>query len=106
MGKLTTTGADLAGTVNTGTLTSATSTAWFPFLGRMQLALWNTFSASIRAEISFDGGTTAIPLTYMGDAVIFSAPAAEVLECVEEGLLIRLTCISFTSGTCSWRLSR
>jgi hypothetical protein len=107
MGKASTTAPEAAGTVYTGTLASASSSAWVRALGRMRFSLWGTF-AGVRAvlECSFDGGTTVVPCTQLGSVVEFNAPCSEVLEEIEQDVLYRVTLLAIASGTVNWRISR
>jgi hypothetical protein len=82
------------------------STTWQEFSGRFNLHLAGTFVATVILERSFDGGVTAAPCTNLGAAVSFTAPASEILEAPETGVLYRLRCTAFTSGPISARLSQ
>ena len=82
------------------------ATPWQEFSGRFNLHLAGTFVATVILERSFDGGVTAAPCTNLGTAVSFTGPASEILEAPETGVLYRLRCTAFTSGTVQARLSQ
>jgi hypothetical protein len=107
MGKLYTSGDDRAYAALAGTFT-ATGQSAAVNLGRyFNLSLWGTFSAVVSLERSFDGGTTWLNCTRAdGTANSFSAAASLVCEEPEAGVLYRLNCTTYTSGTVSWRLSQ
>ena len=71
------------------------------------ISLWGTFVATVQLERSFDNGTTWLPLTANGSQVYrFSAPCSEPCDETEAGVLYRLNCTSFTSGTVNYRISQ
>lgn len=82
------------------------ATPWQEFSGRFNLHLAGTFVATVILERSFDGGVTAAPCTNLGAAVSFTGPASEILEAPETGVLYRLRCTAFSSGTVQARLSQ
>jgi hypothetical protein len=69
-----------------------------------------TYSATIRLERSFDGGTTwyVCGVGGAGAQAIYSAPNSDVSLVVgepERGVLYRLNCTAYTSGTIHYRMS-
>ena len=71
------------------------------------ISLWGTFVATIQLERSFDGGTTWLPLTAMGNQIYqFSAPCSETCVETEAGVLYRWNCTAYTSGTVNHRISQ
>ena len=97
----------------TGSLTSATQSGTYspeglgPVPAELNVSIWGTFSASVRLERSFDGGTTWLPLTAAGYSMYaWTAPASETLEEVEANVLYRFDCTAYTSGTINYRLSQ
>lgn len=93
----------------TGTFTATgASTSFTPVAGRgFNASLWGTFSGSVRLERSFDAGTTWLPLTAAGNALyVFTAAGSEVAEEPETGVLYRLSCTAFSSGTINYRISQ
>lgn len=71
------------------------------------VSLWGTFVGAVRLERSFDGGTTWLPLTAAGIALYaWTAPASEIAEEPETGVIYRLSCTAFTSGTINYRVSQ
>jgi hypothetical protein len=84
------------------------SASFTPLSGRgFNISLWGTFVAAIQLERSFDGGTNWLPLTAGGIQLFnWSAPASEVAQEDQNGVLYSLHCTSFTSGPVSYRLSQ
>ncbi|MFN7400340.1 MAG: hypothetical protein ACK5SX_15085 [Sandaracinobacter sp.] len=83
------------------------ATPWQEFSGRFNLHLAGTFVATVILERSFDGGATAAPCTRLGAAFSFTGPASEALpDAAEIGVLYRLRCVAFTSGSILARLSQ
>jgi len=81
-------------------LSSAVSSA--PF----NMALRGTFVGTVQLEASFDSGTNWIPVTALGTSITFTGPCKEVFEEPEAGVLYRLNCTAYTSGTINYRLSQ
>jgi hypothetical protein len=107
MGRLATGAEESARNVREGSLAAIGATAWMPFSGRFNLALGPAaFTGTVQVERSFDGGATAHPCTQGGVVQLFTAPATEVLEEPEPGVLYRLNCITYTAGPIAWRLSQ
>ena len=109
MGKPSTGAADSATLVVTGTLASVAAGSAFlaPSSGVFNLALWGTFSATLRFEKSYDGGTTWIPVSrdLTGTDATFVAPGSLQIRDTEAGNLYRVNCTAYTSGTVNYRLS-
>lgn len=96
----------------TGTFTATgSSNAIVPELASDKTgALYNvtlsgTFVGTVLVERSFDNGTTYHPLTALGSGISFTAPCSESFEECETGVLVRLRCSAYTSGTITYRLS-
>jgi hypothetical protein len=96
----------------TGTFTATGQSASFtPTVGigklvpAFNMSLWGTFVATIALERSFDAGTTWLPLTALGNAISFTGAATEVFDEPESGVIYRLNCTAYTSGTVNYRLS-
>jgi hypothetical protein len=109
MGKRTTTGNELAIVPGAGTFTGTGSGAWVADLtGAFHAALSGTFVGTVVLEQSFDGGTTAVPVSadLYGTPISLSAPMGLSLYEEESGVLYRFRCSAWTSGTIAWRLSR
>jgi hypothetical protein len=64
-------------------------------------------AATVTLECSFDGGTTAIPVSRdaLGTPTSLTAPARIVVQEGEHSVCYRLNCTAWTSGTAAWRLS-
>lgn len=56
---------------------------------------------TIAVQRSFDNGVTWVDLT----GYSYTAPASVIIEEPEEGVLYRLNCSAYTSGTVNYRLS-
>lgn len=96
-----------AGNVVTGTLAAVANGPAVPLSGVANFLLSGAFVASLRLAVSFDAGTTWIPVTGSDGAVrTFSAPERIVLDEPEEGVVYRIECTSWTSGTVAWRFSK
>jgi hypothetical protein len=110
MGKPTTGSDDLAFAPVFGALTAATNGDTFMPAGAgrgFNVSVWGTFVGSVRPCRSFDGGTTWLPLTYADGTIIsWTVPATMSFVEHERGVLYRVNCTAFTSGTINWRLSQ
>lgn len=107
MGKLTPTAADNVLRLSEAVLSAAdAATPWHAFSGRFNLEIAGTFTGAAVVERSFDGGTTAVPLTSLGAPVQFAGPSSEVLEAPEEGVLYRIRAATLSAGTIQARLSQ
>jgi hypothetical protein len=74
--------------------------------GGFNVSTWGTFVASVQLERSFDNGTTWLPLTAAGNQLYaWTAPASENGAEPEAGVLYRLNCTAYTSGTINYRIS-
>jgi hypothetical protein len=74
---------------------------------RFNLTISGTFVATIRLERSFDEGSTWHPCTRSdGSSRTWAAPMSIIVSEVEAGVLYRLNCTAFTSGTAVCRLSQ
>jgi hypothetical protein len=93
------------GTVVTGTLNAAGSSAAAQVRGDFNFSLWGTFAATCTLERSFDG-TTWLPLTALGTAISWTGPTSETLSEPEYGVLYHVKCSPVTSGTVNYRVSQ
>ena len=107
MGALSNGGTDLALQVATGTLGALDDVGAGVLLrGNFNVSVWGTFVATVALERSFDGGTTWIRVTFSdGGILAYTAPASAVWSEAEYGVMFRLRCTAYTSGTVHWRLS-
>lgn len=93
----------------TGAFTATGQSASFAQLaGRgFNASGWGTFSAGVQLERSFDKGTTWLPITTAGTQLYkWTAPWSESAEDDEVGVLYRLNCTSYMSGTVNYRISQ
>lgn len=68
---------------------------------------WGTFAATVQLERSFDNGVTWLPVTANGTQLeLFTAPVSENWAETEAGVLYRLNCTAYTSGTVNYRISQ
>jgi hypothetical protein len=108
MGKPNLITSDLAKTVQTVAVTSATTFQFSnPIVGLLNVAITGTFVATLQLENSFDGGTTWAPMSgsTVGTTATFTAPTQFMANEVEAGVLWRANCTAWTSGTANIRLS-
>lgn len=108
MGKRTTTATDEALDVLTGTLAATGAGAAKPFHHDFNVSLWGTFAGTVQVERSFDGGTTFVPVSKdtSGSIATYTAPCSIICAEPELGVLYRVNCTAYTSGTINYRLSR
>lgn len=100
-------GTDIARAFTSGTLTSAAAGAGMYVVGNFNISVSGTFVATLIPERSFDGGTTYLPLAFSdGTTISYSAPASATWSEPETGVLYRVRCSAFTSGTIAWRISQ
>lgn len=100
-------GVDQAQVYVTGAFTGTGQSSARPVKGYYNFALWGTFVGTARLEKSYDGGTTYIPVSLdaLGDPASYTAPVSVTgFEC-EAGVLYRVNCTAFTSGTINYRVS-
>jgi hypothetical protein len=77
--------------------------------GGFNVIISGTFVATARLEKSVDNGVTWVPLTVQtGGGVVqlytFTAPGADQVQEYVPGLLYRLNCTAYTSGTINYYL--
>jgi hypothetical protein len=94
------------GAAITGTLSAAGASASVKVRGDFNFSLWGTFAATCELDRSFDSGTTWIQLTAIGSPFSWTAPATEVLNEPESGILYRVNCTAVSSGTVNYRVSQ
>jgi hypothetical protein len=109
MGKSSTTAAELANGVLTNSFTATGQSATLFVTGArgINCTVWGTFVGTIRPERSFDGGTTwfTIKKDTAGTDLSFTAADSLVIDEPENGVLYRMNCTAFASGTINCRLS-
>jgi hypothetical protein len=96
---------DLANQVVQGTFTATGSSVSAAFYGPFNVSVWGTFAGTIVLERSFDGSTTWLPRTDVPGNGSYTAVASFVVAEPERGVLYRLRCSVFTSGTMNYRMS-
>lgn len=106
-GKPCTTCTDLAPTVVTGTLTSATSGTSAQFFGSFNIELSGTWVGTVQLERSFDGGTTFVAAARDtgGTPAAYTSNVSIVVAEPEPGVIYRWRCTAYTSGTVAYRIS-
>ena len=68
---------------------------------------WSAFVGTLVLERSFDAGTTFLPVTFSdGTPVSFTAVASGTWSEPESGMLYRIRCSAWTSGTANWQISQ
>ena len=71
------------------------------------ITIYGTFVGTVRLERSFDAGTTWVPLTANGSAILsFTAPASESWSESGANMSYRMNCTAYTSGTINYRLGQ
>ncbi len=108
MGKRTTTATDEALEVLSGSFAATGQSAARAMAGDFNIALWGTFAGTVAPERSFDGGTTWLPVAKdtSGAAASFTVPTSLSISEPEKGVLYRLNCTAYTSGSIGYRLSQ
>lgn len=96
-----------AGVQLSGSFTATGGGASAALLGNLTASLWGTFVGTVQLQRSFDGGTTWIACTdEAGAALALSAPGQMVQAETEPGVLYRLNCTAYTSGTIAWQIAQ
>lgn len=73
--------------------------------GAFNVTLSGTFVATVKLQRSFDNGTNWHDLTAVGTAIAaFTTAVSEVWVEPEAGVIFRLNCTAYTSGTVTYRL--
>lgn len=108
MGKRSTAANDEALEVLGGTFAATGTSTAKALWGDFNVAIWGTFAATVAVERSFDGGTTFVPVARdtSGTAASFTAATSLSISEPEKGVLYRLNCTAYTSGTVNYRLSQ
>lgn len=72
------------------------------------ISLWGTFVATVKVQRSFDDGSTWVDCSRdsAGTTASYTAPASLLVEEPEAGVLYRLNCSAYTSGTINYRISQ
>jgi len=71
-------------------------------------ALWGTFTATVKLQRSFDGGTTWLTCSTdsIGTECSFTAGVSLIVTEPERDVLYRWACTAYTSGTINYRISK
>lgn len=100
---------DMAPAIVQGSFVATGQSLALPASGPFNLSLWGTFVATVQLQRSFDGGLTwqlAQADSVGATAISFTAVASVKLDLGSEGgVLYRLNCSAYTSGTVNYRLS-
>ena len=110
MGKLTTTGAELAPSVLSGVFTGTGNDGTSISINGPFNFFVQGGSGTVVLQASYDGGTTwiGVPATDSGTTVsVNTATAAGMFRVteVEPGVLYRANCTAYTSGSINYRIS-
>jgi len=84
------------------------SASFVPLAGRgFNVTAYGTFVASFQLERSFDAGAHWSPITAAGtQRYIWTTPESEVAQEDQYGVMYRLNCTAYTSGTVNYRISQ
>lgn len=106
-GKPCTTCTDQATTLTSGTFTGTGNGTSTVFVGQFNLELSGTWAGTVVLERSFDGGTTFVSaaMDTTGTAATYTANVSIVVFESEPGVIYRVRCSAYTSGTIAYRLS-
>lgn len=76
-------------------------------LSYFNLTIYGTFSATVKLERSFDSGSTwhVVSKDADGAEAAWTAPCSLPVREPEPGVVYRLNCTAYTSGTVNYRLS-
>ena len=107
---------DQANAVVSGVFTATGQSGSFSVWGPFNVVIYGSggpngsWNATVRLERSFDGGTTWVVcgIGGTGTQAIWNTPNSDVSVVAgepERGMLYRLNCTSYTSGTINYRLS-
>ncbi len=91
-----------------GLFTAIANSAPVLLVGRFNLALTGTFVATVKLQRSFDGGAVwqVVSRDVTGQEAAWSAPVSLAGEEPERGVLYRLACSAYTSGSVGYRISQ
>ena len=108
MGKPSAGASDLASLVSTGSFTGTGTSAPVLVKGSFNFVVWGTFSGSVALERSPDGGTTWINCSTDAGGTPNAVAVPTSVRCFEpeSGILYRVNCGTFASGTINWRISQ
>jgi hypothetical protein len=107
MGKFTSSGNDVADSVNFGQLSAVGASPWISIDGRFNLFVTGAFTGSCQIERSFDAGETILPVTNADGTVrTFAGPDAVLVDEPERGMAYRIHCTELTAGAIDWRFSK
>lgn len=107
MGKTSTTGQEQANPVYSGNFTATGNTVAGVLKGYWNFWIYGVFVGSVTLQASFDGGTTWVnaSLDTAGDPATYTTTVKVIGFEPEAGVLYRVVCGAYTSGTINWRLS-
>lgn len=74
--------------------------------GEFNISISGTFDATVEVVRSLDNGQSFQRLTALGTTFSFTAPAEEVFNEPQPGVLYALNCSSYTSGTLEYRIGQ
>lgn len=98
---------DLAAPVLTGSFTGTAQSSSKAIQGAFNVSLWGTFVGTVELDRSFDAGSNWLPasLDGTGTTASWTSAISVVANEPEAGVLYRLNCTAYTSGTINYRLS-
>lgn len=98
---------DLAKRELTGTFGGTGTSNSIELRNVFNFSLWGTFDATVTLQRSFDNGATWLPVSRdeLGTAASYTAAVSLTGFEPEKGVLYRLNCGTYVSGTVNYRLS-
>src|SRR5262249_17311740 len=92
----------------TGSFAGTGAGSSIAFRDSFNASIWGVFVGTVVIEKSYDNGSSwsAVSKDPSGAAASYTAPASVVVTEPELGILYRLNCSAYTSGTINWRLSQ
>ena len=107
MGKVTPGDHDMADKAVGGVINAVETGPWNRMGGTFTAWFSGAFIGQLIVEMSYDGGTSAVPLTGAdGAPLVIDEPGRIAIDEVEEGVLYRVRAIAWTSGDANWRFSK
>lgn len=91
----------------TGSISGAVPSAAIEVAGLFNLVLTGVWTGTVGVQLSYDGGTSWVPLPVAPDGtpLAIAQPTTLPIRVIESGTLLRLA-PALSAGTAAWRISR